>query len=131
MSENPDQGFNALTERIIGAAIEVHRELGPGLLEAVYEECLCVELKSRGLAFQRQIQLPVQYKGARVDCGFRLDLLVEGRVVLELKAVEQVLAVHKSQLLTYLRLTGHKLGLLLNFNVPFMTSGIHRVVNTL
>lgn len=92
-----------LTEKIIGAAIEVHRALGPGLLESAYEECLCRELNLRGLAFQRQVSLPVEYKGVKLDCGYRLDLVVQDAVVLELKCVDHVLPVHEAQLLTYLK----------------------------
>src|SRR5581483_10660385 len=106
-----------LTESIIGAAIDVHRELGPGLLESAYEECLCHELHLRSLAFQRQVELPVTYKGLKLDCGYKLDIVVEEQVVLELKSVEQILPIHQAQLLTYLRLSGKRVGLLINFNV--------------
>src|ERR1035438_10495161 len=101
-----------LTEMIIGAAIEVHRVTGPGLMEAVYEECLCYELSQRGLRFQRQVELPVSYKGIKLSCGFRMDLVVEDAVVLELKTADQLLPVHSAQLLTYLKLSGKKLDLL-------------------
>ena len=107
-----------LTEQIIGAAIEVHCELGPGLLESAYEECFCHELQLRNLKSQRQADLPVVYKGLRLDCGYRLDVVVEDLVVIELKSIEQVLPIHHAQLLTYLRLSGKKIGLLINFNVP-------------
>ena len=107
-----------LTEQIIGAAVEVHRALGPGLLESAYEECLCRELHLRGLNFQRQVPLPVEYKGVNLDCGYRLDLIVQDEVVLELKCIERVLPVHEAQLLTYLKLTGKRVGLIINFNVP-------------
>lgn len=117
-----------ITDDVIGAAIEVHRELGPGLLEAVYEECLCHELHLRGLVFKRQVNVPVSYKGASLDSGCRIDVLVEDSVVVEVKAVGQVLAVHEAQLLTYLRLAGKRVGLLLNFNVPVLKDGIVRRV---
>lgn len=116
------------TSPIIGAAIEVHRHLGPGLLESAYEECLCHELKLRGLDFKRQIDLPVIYKGLSLDCGYRIDLVVQDEVILELKSVEKLLPVHQAQLLTYMRLAGKKVGLLINFNVPLLTQGIIRRV---
>ena len=119
---------NALTGEIIGAAIEVHRALGPGLLESAYEECLCHELALRGIVFRRQVPLPLAYKGIQLDCGYRLDLLVEDTVVVEVKAVQEVLPLHEAQLLTYLRLGGWKVGLLLNFNVPVLRRGIRRLV---
>jgi GxxExxY protein len=117
-----------LTEQIIGAAIEVHRELGPGLLESAYEECLCHELHLRGVKFQRQVDLPIAYKGLTLDCGYRLDLVVEDSVVLELKSIDQILSVHQAQLLTYLHLSGKKVGLLINFNVAVLKNGIVRRV---
>jgi GxxExxY protein len=117
-----------LTEKIIGAAIEVHRVLGPGLLESAYEECLCHELHLRGIAFVRQQPLPVVYKGVRLDCGYRLDVVVEGRVIVELKTVDRILPIHEAQLLTYLRLAGIRTGLILNFNVPVLRQGIKRMV---
>jgi GxxExxY protein len=116
--------LTALTERIIGAAIEVHRQTGPGLMESAYEECLCYELSQMGLRFARQVDLPVLYKGIRLDCGYKLDLVVEDEVVLELKAVDQLLPVHTAQLLTYLKLSGKRVGLLLNFHVPVLAKGI-------
>lgn len=119
---------NIVGEAVIGAAIEVHRQLGPGLLESAYESCLCRELELRGLSFERQQSVPVSYKGQSVECGYRLDLVVEGIVLAEIKAVEALLPIHQAQLLTYLRLTGLRLGLLLNFNVPVLTQGIRRVV---
>jgi GxxExxY protein len=121
--------FNQLTELIIGAAIEVHRATGPGLLESAYEECLCYELSQRGLRFQRQVELPVAYKGIKLNCGFRMDLVVEDAVVLELKTVDQILPVHSAQLLTYLKLSGKKIGLPINFNEPVLTKGLKRLVN--
>lgn len=116
------------TEEIIAAAIEVHRHLGPGLLESAYEACLCRELHLRNLSFQRQIDLPVDYKGVKLDCGYRLDLLVADSVVVELKCVEHILPIHEAQLLTYLRLTGKRAGLLINFNVPVLRDGLRRMV---
>jgi GxxExxY protein len=114
---------------VIGACIEVHRHLGPGLLESAYEECLCHELSLRGLAFERQVPLPVQYKSVRLDCGYRLDLVVQGRLVLELKTVETLQPIHQAQLVTYLKLSGMTFGLLVNFHVPVLKSGLKRVVN--
>ncbi len=119
-------GLNKITEQVIGAAIEVHKSLGPGLLESAYEECLCHELKLRNVRFERQKPLPVEYKGTRLDCGYRLDLLVENAVVIEIKAIESIEPIHEAQLLTYLRLGGWKLGLLINFNVPVLKDGIRR-----
>ena len=118
---------DSLTEEIIGAAIEVHRALGPGLLESAYQECLCVELGLRNLRFVSQLELPVEYKGLRVDAGYRLDLVVADSVVVELKAVERMLPLHEAQILTYLRLGGYPTGLLLNFNVPVLKDGIRRM----
>jgi GxxExxY protein len=117
-----------LTEQIIGAAIEVHRSLGPGLLESAYQACLAHELGLRKLSFECERSLPVKYKGVQLDCGYRLDFLVEDKVVVELKAVESVLPVHEAQLLTYLKLTGCRVGLLINFNVPVLKDGITRRV---
>ena len=121
--------LNQLTEKIIGAAIEVHKALGPGLMESAYEECLCRELALRKIPFERQRPLPVAYKGTKLDCGYRLDMLVAGSVVVEIKALEKVLPIHEAQLLTYLRLGGWKIGLLVNFNVPVLKSGIKRMAN--
>jgi len=112
-----------LTERVIGAAIEVHRSLGPGLLESAYEECLCHEFHLREITFERQVSLPIEYKGVKLDCGYRLDLIVESVLVLEIKSLEHILPVHEAQLLTYLKLTGRRVGLILNFNVPVLTRG--------
>ena len=117
-----------LTGRIIGAAIEVHRVLGPGLLESAYEAALCQELVLRGIEFQRQASLPMEYKGVRLDCGYRIDLIVEKRVIVELKTVEKIAPVHEVQLRTYLALTGIRVGLLLNFYVPALAEGIKRIV---
>jgi GxxExxY protein len=120
--------LNHITETIIGAAIEVHRELGPGLLETGYEICLCRELSLRGLAFQRQLPIPIAYKGVKLDCGYRADIVVENSVLVDAKAVESLLPVHEAQLLTYLRLGGWKIGLLINFNVQFLKHGVRRRV---
>ncbi len=117
-----------LTEKIIGAAIEVHRTVGPGLLESAYEECLAHEMRLHGLNYERQVPLPVAYKGMKLDCGYRLDFLVEKAVVLELKTVDALLPIHEAQLLTYLKLGGWTVGLLVNFNVPVLKNGIKRVV---
>jgi GxxExxY protein len=117
-----------LTERIIGLAIEVHRSLGPGLMESAYEECLSWELQHAGLAFQRQVPLPVRYKGVTLEMGYRLDLVVENQVVVELKTVERLLPIHEAQLLTYLKLSGLRTGLLLNFNSAVLKNGIKRMV---
>lgn len=119
---------NQLTEAIIGAAIEVHRALGPGLLESAYEECLCRELNLRQIPFERQRPLPVEYKGVRLDCGYRLDLLVANTVVVEIKAVGSLEPIHDAQLITYLKLGGWKVGLLINFNVEVLKRGIRRRV---
>jgi len=116
------------TAPIIGAAIEVHRLLGPGLLESAYEECLCHELHLRGLTFERQVDLPVSYEGVQLNCGYKIDLIVQQEVVLELKTVEKILPVHEAQLLTYLKLSGRHVGLLINFNTPVLTRGIKRIV---
>lgn len=120
--------LNKLTERIIGAAIEVHKALGPGLLESAYEECLAHEMRLRGLRFDRHMPLPVISKGVNLDCGYRLDVLVETSVVLELKAVEAIVPIHEAQILTYLKLGGWAVGLLINVNVPVLKNGIKRVV---
>jgi GxxExxY protein len=117
-----------LTESIIGAAIEVHRELGPGLMESAYEECLCHELNLRGLSFRRQVSVPVNYKGLSLDCDYRIDILVEDAVIVELKCSERILPIHQAQLLTYLRLTGKRVGLLINFDVEVLKNGIIRKV---
>jgi GxxExxY protein len=117
-----------LTEAIIGAAIEVHRTLGPGLLESAYEQCLCHELSLQSIEVRRQVELPVRYKAVQLDCGYRIDVLVDERVVVELKAVERVLPIHEAQLMTYLKLSGHSVGLLLNFQVPVLKDGLKRIV---
>jgi len=123
--------LNKLSSRIIGAAIEVHKALGPGLLESAYEECICHELSIGGLSLERQKPLAVRYRGINLDCGYRLDVVVEDAIILELKSCEKIEPIHKAQLLTYLKLSGFKLGLLLNFNVTLMREGIVRIVNEL
>jgi GxxExxY protein len=120
---------NELSQQIIGAAIAVHRELGPGLLESTYEACLEYELLERKIAVQRQVPQPVIYKGVKLECGYRIDLLVENSIIVELKTVEQLAPIHESQLLTYLKLRHLWLGLLINFNVPILKQGIKRLVN--
>lgn len=124
MVDAPDE----LTNRVIGHAIEVHRTLGPGLLESVYEECLCYELKSHSIPFQRQVQLPVMYKSVRMELAYRIDILVAEMLIIEVKAVEQILRIHEAQLLTYLRLTSVTTGLILNFYAPVLKDGIKRMV---
>ncbi len=119
---------NELTKEIIGAAIEVHRTVGPGLLEQVYEECLCRELHLRHIPFERQVDLPLVYKDVTLDCGYRIDILIAERVVVELKTVETLLPLHEAQLLTYLKLGGWWVGLLINFNVPVLRDGVRRLV---
>ena len=117
-----------LTEKVIGLAIEVHRALGPGLLESAYEECFCFELKSREVSFQRKVQLPVVYKNIKLDCGYRMDVVVDERLVVELKTVDRLLPIHDAQLLTYLKLSKIRTGLLLNFNTAVLKDGIRRLV---
>jgi len=117
-----------LTQAVIGAAIEVHRGLGPGLLESAYEACLCHELHTLGIPFKRQVGLPLAYKGVRLDCGYRLDLFVDDRLIVELKCAEKIDDIHKAQLLTYLRLAGVRTGLLLNFHTAYMRDGLLRMV---
>ena len=117
-----------LTEEIIGAAIEIHRYLGPGLLESTYEECLCHEFKLRNISFERQKPIPLEYKGISLDCGYRIDIIVENKIVLELKCVDTIIPVHEAQLLTYLKLSGIKVGFILNFHVSVMRDGIKRMV---
>jgi GxxExxY protein len=119
---------NAIPEQAIGAAIEVHKHLGPGLLESAYEQCLAHEMAAQGLAFERQKPVPLEYKGIHLDCGFRVDLLVEHCLVVEVKAVDSLTSLHEAQVLTYLRLTGCKVGLLLNFNERWLKRGIKRLV---
>ena len=125
-TESTEMELNKISEQVIGAAIEVHKALGPGLLESAYEECICQELTIRSIPFERQRPLPVEYKGTKLDCGYRLDLLVDKTVVVEIKAIETIQPIHEAQLLAYLKLGGWKLGLLINFNVPVLKDGIRR-----
>ena len=122
-------GDEALTREVIGSAIEVHRALGPGLLESAYEACLCHELLLREIPFERQVALPVIYKGRRVDCAYRLDLVVDGRLIVELKAVSDITDVHMAQILSHLKLSGHHTALLINFNVPLPKQGVRRILH--
>jgi GxxExxY protein len=122
------KNVNELTELVIGSAIEVHRTLGPGLLESAYEVCLCCELSLRGVSFERQMAIPMEYKGVKLDCGYRADLIVAGKILVEIKAVDQLAPIHEAQLLSYLKLTGLKVGLLINFNERVLTHGIRRKV---
>ena len=117
-----------LSERVIGSAIDVHRQLGPGLLEAVYEECLCFELKQARIEYRRQVPLPVSYKGVQLECGYRMDIVVERQLVVEIKAVDRFLPIHEAQILTYLRLSGLPIALLLNFNSVTLKDGLRRFV---
>ncbi|MDA0660557.1 MAG: GxxExxY protein [Planctomycetota bacterium] len=120
--------FDEISNRVIGCAIEVHRHLGPGLLESAYEQCLAHELSHHGIAFDLQLALPVQYKDVRLDCGYRIDIFVENQLIVELKSVEEIRGIHEAQLLTYMKLTGVKVGLLMNFNVTKLKDGIKRFV---
>jgi len=120
-----------LSKEIIGAAIEVHRHLGPGMLESACEKCLCKELEIRNIEFEKQKPLAVVYKGITLDCGYKLDVVVEGKVILELKSVNKFESIHDAQLLTYLKIEDLKLGILINFNVPVLKDGIKRIVNNL
>jgi GxxExxY protein len=121
--------LNRITEQIIGAAIEVHRAIGPGLLESAYEACLVFELRQRGFKVEQQKPLPVVYKNVRLDCGYRLDLVVEDCVIVEIKAVEKLTSVHDAQLLSYLRLHDARVGLIINFHVTILKNGLRRIVN--
>lgn len=121
--------LNELTSKIIGAAIEVHKILGPGLLEKTYEECLCIELEKIDLKYKKQIVLPIEYKGRMVEGAYRIDILVEDKIILELKAIEKIEKIHKAQLLTYLKLSKKELGLIINFNVELLKTGISRIIN--
>lgn len=123
--------INKLSKTILDISIEIHKQLGPGLLESIYEICFCKELNLRNIKFKRQVEIPVYYKGEKLSTSFRIDILVENEIIIELKAIENILPVHKSQLLTYLKLTKKRLGLLINFNVPYMVEGFHRIVNKL
>ena len=120
--------FDELSNKVIGCAIEVHRELGPGLLESTYEQCLAYELNRAGISFKTQQQLPVAYKEIKLDCGYRIDLFVDERLIVELKSVEQLLKIHEAQVLTYMKLANIKVGLLINFNVEILKKGIRRFV---
>ncbi|MCH8157683.1 MAG: GxxExxY protein, partial [Nitrospinae bacterium] len=126
MGEN---NINKITEAIIGAAIKVHKELGPGLLESAYEACLAYEFGQRNLGFEKQKALPIKYQNVNIECGYRLDFLVEDRVVVELKAVDKLAKIHEAQLLSYLKLSGCQVGLLINFNVSVLKRGIRILVN--
>jgi len=128
-SQEEADELNRLSNEAIGAAIEVHRQLGPGLLESAYESCLIWELRQRGLSVETQVPVPIRYKDLLFDEGYRIDLLVEGKLVLELKSIDKLLPIHTAQVLTYLKMTGLKMALLLNFNIELMRSGIKRVVN--
>ena len=119
---------STLSERVIGLAIEVHRHLGPGLLESAYEECLCFELKQSAIEYRRQVSLPVAYKDVRLDCGYRMDVVVERALILEIKAIDRFTPVHEAQMLSYLRLSRLQVGLLLNFNSVALRDGLRRFV---
>jgi GxxExxY protein len=125
----PASELNVLSSDVIGAAIEVHRTLGPGLLESAYLECLCAELQLRRVEYQREVAVPLRYKGRLLECGYRIDLIVGGRLVVELKTVDKIMPIHQAQMLTYLRLKRLQLGLLINFNTATLHSGLRRVVN--
>jgi GxxExxY protein len=120
--------INQITERIIGCAIEVHRSLGPGLLESVYEECLAFELQDSGLRIERQKPVPVVYKNIKLDCGYRIDILVEKSVIIELKSTDSIIPVHEAQILTYMKLANKNIGLLINFNVTLLKNGLKRYI---
>ena len=126
---NKEERLDKITGTIIGAAINVHRELGPGLLESAYEACLVFDLVQTGLKVEQQKPLPIVYKGITLECGYRLDLMIEDEVIVEVKSVEKLLPIHKAQLQSYLKLSGCKVGLLINFNVEVLKNGIQRVVN--
>lgn len=126
---NDLQQINKITEIIIGAAIEVHKALGPGLLESAYETCLAFELIERGLKIEQQKALPVVYKDVKLDCGYRLDLLVDEQVIVEIKSTEAIAPIHQAQLLSYLKISGLRVGLLINFNVEILKNGIKRIIN--
>jgi GxxExxY protein len=119
---------SGLGERVIGFGIDVHRYLGPGLLESAYEECLCFELAQAGIGYSRQVALPIVYKDVRLDCGYRMDIVVQNELILEIKAVDKILPVHEAQMLTYLRLSGLRAGLLMNFNNVVLKDGLRRFV---
>ncbi|HUV50271.1 MAG TPA: GxxExxY protein [Anaerolineae bacterium] len=121
--------INDITETIIGSAMSVHRELGPGLLESAYEACLAYDIAKSGLSVERQKELPVKYRNVKLDCGYRIDLLVENKVIVEIKAIDKLAPIHTAQLLSYLKLSGCKVGLLINFNVKILKDGIRRLIN--
>ena len=129
MQDNRYSDINSLTGEVIGAAIEVHKTLGPGLLESIYEECLCKELELRAIPYKRQQELPVEYKGFKLNSMYRLDIVVAKELIVELKACDSIQPIHEAQLLTYLKLMGIKVDLLINFNVPILKDGIKRLVN--
>ena len=129
MQDNRYSDINSLTGEVIGAAIEVHKTLGPGLLESIYEECLCKELELRAIPYKRQQELPVEYKGFKLNSMYRLDIVVAKALIVELKACDSIQPIHEAQLLTYLKLMGIKVDLLINFNVPILKDGIKRLVN--
>ena len=129
MPNNQEMDKNKLTGEVIGSAIEVHKTLGPGLLESIYEECLCIEFDRKNISYERQKEIPIEYRGVKLDCGYRIDIIVENRLIVELKACETLLPIHEAQILTYLKLTGMTLGLLINFNVPLLKDGIKRFAN--
>ena len=120
--------FDDLSNKVIGCALNVHRELGPGLLESTYEQCLCSELSKAGIQFERQKELPVRYQEVQIDCGYRIDLLIEGALIIELKSVDKVERIHEAQLLTYMKLSNIEIGLLINFNSVLLRDGIRRMV---
>ena len=120
--------FDELSNKVLGCAIEVHRELGPGLLESTYEQCLAYELNRAKIPFKLQVELPVEYKQIKLDCGYRIDLLADDRLIVELKSVEQLLTIHQAQVLTYMKLAGVSVGLLINFNVDVLRKGVRRFV---
>jgi len=120
--------FDKLSNRVIGCALEVHKHLGPGLLESTYEQCLAHELRTAGIPFALQYPLPVEYKGNKLDCGYRVDLLVDKSIIVELKSADKILPIHEAQLLTYMKLSEIAIGLLMNFNVKYMKDGIKRMV---
>jgi len=126
---NEEERLNKITKTIIGVAINVHRELGPGLLESAYEACMVYDLAQSGLKVEQQKPLPIVYRGVKLECGYRLDLMIENEVIVEIKSIEKLLPIHQAQLMSYLKLTDCKVGLLINFNVNIMKNGIKRVVN--
>jgi len=120
--------FDDLSNKVIGCALNVHRELSPGLLESTYEQCLCYELSKAGIQFERQKELPVRYQEVQIDCGYRIDLLIEGALIIELKSVDKLERIHEAQLLTYMKLSNIEIGLLINFNSVLLRDGIRRMV---